>query len=57
MRINRSRIFVFGVGLRPDLNLRLAGQNGSGQRRDPYDYIEPREDIEIAVSSLVEKNE
>ena len=51
---NQSRIFVFGVGLGHDLNLRLldkmAVDNGGS-----YDYVEPHEDIEIAVSSLFRK--
>ncbi len=51
---NQSRIFVFGVGLGHDLNLRLldkmAVDNGGS-----YDYVEPQEDIEIAVSSLFRK--
>ena len=49
---NQSRIFVFGVGY--DVNVRLldkmAADNG-GTRN----YVEPQEDIEIAVSSLFRK--
>lgn len=49
---NRSRIFVFGVGY--DLNVRLldkiAASNGGSRN-----YVEPNEDIEIAVSSLFRK--
>lgn len=49
---NQSRIFVFGVGY--DVNVRLldkmAADNG-GTRN----YVEPNEDIEVAVSSLFRK--
>ena len=49
---NQSRIFVFGVGYDVNVHLldKMAADNG-GTRN----YVEPQEDIEIAVSSLFRK--
>ena len=49
---NKSRIFVFGVGYDVNVNLldKMAEQNG-GTRQ----YVKPKEDLEIAVSSFYTK--
>ncbi len=49
---SRSRIFVFGVGYEVNFRLldKMAADNGG-----TCNYVEPREDIEIAVSSLFKK--
>lgn len=49
---NQSRIFVFGVGLGVNFRLlnKMAADNGGSRN-----YVEPTEDIEIAVSSLFRK--